>query len=278
MKDMKYMNYHFKSGGLLLILTLFFSCTKDHYAPSENGYVKKIKNGGYVIEQYTYNQANLISEVNSTLFYRKFFYNENNKLIKEEVTISPDAYSSSKPAGSSHEFVDPDKTGISMYSIYEYEKNGTLSRQLNYTPINGHYMFRSMRTYEFDENNMISKVFLHNSDSIVTQFYTYQYDSNGNVMEENYLAYLFIPVGTGPKLISSKTFEYDSYLNPYSVFRQSAYPGLYTNRNNIIKTTTHNYEPSPGIDEFSETKREYEYNTLTGYPVRVINGEEFIYD
>jgi len=258
--------------------SLLYSCTKDHFTPGENSYVKKIKNGGYVVEQFSYNQANLISEVNSTLFYRKFSYNENNKLIKEEVAISPDSYSSSKPAGSGHEFVDPDKTGISMYSIYEYDKNGNLSRQLNYTPINLHFMFRSMRTFEYDENNMISKVLLHNSDSIVTQFFTYSYDSNGNVTQEDYLTYLFIPEGTGPKLLSSTTFEYDSYLNPYSVFRQSSTPGINTNRNNIIKTSTHNYEPAPGMPEFSESKTEYEYNTLTGYPVRVINGEEFIYE
>jgi hypothetical protein len=269
---------HLKSGGLLLMLTLLLSCTKDHFTANENGYVKKIKNGGYLIEQYTYTQANLISEVNGTLFYRKFYYNENNKLIKEEVADSPYLSSSSIPAGSIHEFVDPDKTGISMYSIYEYEKNGNLSRQLTYTPINGHYIFRSMRTFEYNENNMISKALLHNSDSIVTQFNTYLYDSNGNVTEDDYFTYLFIPEGTGPKLISSKTYEYDSYLNPYTVFRQSAYPGLYTNRNNIIKTKTHNYEPYPGINEFSESKTEYKYNTLTGYPLRVVNGEEFIYD
>lgn len=269
---------YLKLSFLLLMTFLLFSCTKDHFTPGENGYVKKIKNGGYMIAQYTYNQGNLISEVNSTLFYRKFYYNENNKLVKEEVAISPDIYSSSKPSGSTHEFVDHGKTGISMYSIYEYEKNGNLSRQLNYAPINGHYIFRSMRTFEYNENNMISKVLLHNSDSIVTQFYTYHYDSNGNVTKEDYLTYLFITEGTGPKLLISTTFEYDSYLNPYSVFRQSAYPGLYTNSNNIIQTITHNYEPSPGIDEYSETKREYQYNTLTGYPVKVINGEEFIYD
>lgn len=260
------------------MLSLLFSCTKDHFTPNENSFVKKIKNGGYIIAQYTYNQANLISEVNSTLFYQKFYYNENNKLVKEEVAISPDIYSSSKPAGLTHEFVDPDKTGISMYSIYEYEENGNLSRQLNYTPINGHFGFRSMRTFEYDENNLITKVLLHNSDSIVTQFFTFQYDSNGNVTHEDYLTYLFIPEGTGPNLLISKTFEYDSYLNPYSVFRQSANPGVNTNRNNIIKTSTYNYEPSPGFNEFSESKTEYEYNTLTGYPVRVINGEEFIYE
>jgi hypothetical protein len=98
------------------------------------------------------------------------------------------------------------------------------------------------------------------------------------VTEVDYLTYLFISEGTGPKLLISSTFEYDSYLNPYSVFRQSADPGINTNHNNIIKTRTHNYEPSPGIDEFSETKTEFEYNTLTGYPMRVVNGEEFIYE
>jgi hypothetical protein len=137
---------------------------------------------------------------------------------------------------------------------------------------------RFRKALAFSMRAMISKVFLHDSDSIVTQFYTYQYDSNGNVTEENYLTYLFIPEGTGPKLLSTTTFEYDSFLNPYSVFRQSSYPGIHSNRNNIIKTKTHTYEPSPGINEYSESKTEYEYNTLTGYPVRVINGEEFIYD
>jgi hypothetical protein len=275
---MKNMINRLKFSFQLLMMVLFLSCSKDRYTPNENSFVKKIMNGGHVIEQYTYNQANLISEVNSTLFYRKLQYDENNKLIKEEVAISPDSYSSSNPAGSTHEFVDPGKTGISMYSIYEYDNNGNLSRQLNYAPINGHFIFRSMRTFEYDENNMISKALLHDSDSIVTQFFTYLYDSNGNVVEKDYLTYLFTPEGTGPYLLSSTTFEYDSYLNPYSVFRQSADPGINTNRNNITKTTTHNYQPSSGIDEFSESKTEYEYNTLTGYPLRVVNGEEFIYE
>jgi hypothetical protein len=180
--------------------------------------------------------------------------------------------------GSTHEFVDPNKTGISMYSIYQYGTNGNLTKQLNYVPENGHFVFRSMRTFEYDANNMISKVLLHNSDSIVTQFFTYQYDKNGNVTEEDYLTYLFIPTGTGPRLLITTTFEYDSYFNPYSVFKQSSDPGINTNRNNITKTRTHNFYPSPGTDEFSESKTAYEYDYSTGYPIRVINGEEFIYD
>jgi hypothetical protein len=60
--------------------------------------------------------------------------------------------------------------------------------------------------------------------------------------------------------------------------QQSGNPGINTNRNNIIKTISHNYDPAPGIPEFSETTTSYEYNTQTGYPVKVIGGEEFIYE
>jgi hypothetical protein len=245
---------------------------------SSKNLVKKIKMDGYIVDQYTYTPDNLISEVNSTLFYRKFHYDTNNKLIKEEVAISPDSYSSSAPTGSTHEFVNPDKTGITMYSIYKYDKNGNLSRQLNYVKESGQFVFRSMRTFEYTENQMISKVLLHDSDSTVTQFTTFSYDKNGNVIEQNYLTYLFIPEGTGPKLLNTTTFEYDSYLNPYLIFKQSANPGISTNLNNIVKTHSHNFAQSPGVEEFYDSVTSYEYNTLTKFPVRVINGEEFIYE
>lgn len=267
-----------KISCLLIIFAVFYSCTKDVYLPSPNSFVKKIVSGGYVVGQYSYNKANLISEVNSTSFYRKFYYDDKNKLIKEEIGISPNSLSSVAPTGSNHEFVDPAKNGISMYSTYEYSKNGNLDRQLNYVQENGEFVFRSMRTFEFDDNNMISKILLHNSDSTVTQYFTYQYDSKGNVTQEDYFTYLFIPAGTGPKLLITTTYEYDTYYNPYVVFKQSGYPGINSNRNNIIKTSIHNYEPSSGVAEFSESVTTYVYNYLTGYPVKVIDGEEFIYD
>ena len=277
-KTMKTRIISLKIIFMLLAILMFYSCTKDGYLPPQNSFVKKIKVDGYIVDQYTYTQENLILEVNSTLFYRKFHYDNNNKLIKEEVAVSPYSFSSSAPSASTHEFIDPAKTGISMYSIYEYENNGNLARQLNYVPENGKFVFRSMRTFEYSDNNLISKALLHDSDSTVTQEYTYRYDNNGNVIEENYLTWLFIPDGTGPKLLSTITFEYDSYLNPYSIFKQSADPGISTNLNNIIKTKTHNWDPSQKLDEFTESVTSYEYDFSTGYPIKVINGEEFVYD
>jgi hypothetical protein len=174
--------------------------------------------------------------------------------------------------------VDPEKTGISMYHLYKYDNNGRLIRQLNYIPGDGADELRSKRTFEYNDSNLISKVLLFNSDDEVTQFWTYQYDSNGNVTEEDYYTWLFIPSGTGPKHLSKLTYEYDSFFNPYKIFEQSGNPGISRNRNNIIKTKSINYDPAPGMDTASESKTDYKYDYETGYPVRVINGEEFIYE
>ena len=265
-------------SATFLLIIFFSSCTKDSYLPSQNDFLKKIKQGDYVVEEITYYQNNLVSEVNSTSFYRSFQYDENLKLVKEEVAISPDASSSSIIPGSTHEFVDPKKTGISMYHLYEYDNNGKLTRQLNFIPKDGEDEFRSKRTFEYNDNNLISKELLYNGDNEVTQFKTYLYDSNSNVIEENYYSYLFIPAGTGPKHLYKSTYQYDSFFNPYKIFERSGSPGINTNRNNIIKSQTINYDPAPGLPAISELEISYEYNFDTRYPIKVINGQEFIYE
>jgi hypothetical protein len=263
---------------LLGLFAILNGCTKEGFVPIQNDFLKKIKNGEYIVAQYSYNQDNLINEVNSTSFYRKFHYDNSNKLIKEEIAISPDSFSSSMPTSMTREFVDPDKTGISMYIVFEYNDNGNLSRQLNFVPSNGQDELRSIRTFEYDSNNRISKVLLHNGSEVITQFSTFLYDNNGNVIEENSYSYLFIPAGTGPTHLSKGTFEYDSYINPYSVFKQTGRPGINSNPNNIIKIKTYNLVNTPGIPDFTESEIEYEYNSETGHPIKVINGEEFIYE
>lgn len=263
---------------IVALIIVLSSCSKDGYLPNSNGLLKKIRNGDYIVEEISYNQNNLVNEVNSTLFYRKFHYDQNLKLIKEEVAISPDSFSSSIVPGSTHEFVDPGKTGISMCYLYEYDSKGRLSRQLNYIPKDGDDEFRSKRTFEYNDNNLISKELLYNGINEVTQFRTYLFDINGNVIEEDYYTYLFIISGTSPKHMSKITYEYDLFNNPYKIFEKSGNPGINTNTNNIIKTKTINYYPSPGIPAVSETTTSYEYNFETGYPTRVVNGEEFIYE
>ena len=275
---MKHRIFFLRISLFLVLFAILNGCTKEGFVPSQNEFLKKIISGEYLVAQFTYNQNNLISEVNSIGFYRKFHYDNSNKLIREDVAISPDSFSSSMPAGMTHEFVDPAKTGISMYSIYEYSDNGNLSRQLNYMPSKDQDELRSICTFEYDSNNRISKILLHDGNSVVTQFSTFNYDNNGNVIEENSYSCLFIPEGTGPIQLSKVTFEYDSYVNPYSVFKQTGKPGINSNPNNIVKTKAYNYALTPGNVDISESTTEYLYNYETGYPIKVIDGEEFIYD
>ena len=250
---MKTRTYLLSQSVIVALIIALSSCSKDGYLPDSNGLLKKIKNGDYIVEEISYNQNNLVNEVNSTLFYRKFHYDQSLNLINEEVAISPDSFSSSIVPGSTHEFVDPDKTGISMYHLYEYDSNGRLSRQLNYIPKDGDDEFRSKRTFEYNDNNLISKELLYNSNNVVTQFRTYLFDTNGNVIEEDYFTYLFITSGTGPIHLSKITYEYDSFYNPYNIFQRGGSPGINTNINNITKTKTINYDPSPGIPAVSES-------------------------
>jgi hypothetical protein len=57
---------------LLGLFAILNGCTKEGFVPIQNDFLKKIKNGEYIVAQYSYNQDNLINEVNSTSFYRKF--------------------------------------------------------------------------------------------------------------------------------------------------------------------------------------------------------------
>lgn len=253
-------------------------CSDDQGLADTGRLLKKIRYDGYIIEEISYDQNMLVDQVYSTSFYRRFHYNQDLKLIKEEVAVSPDLFSSSVIPGSTHEFVDPDKTGISMYHLYEYDGSGRLSVRLNYIPKVGNDELRSKSMFEYNDNNLISKILLYNSDNEVTQFRTYLYDSNNNVIEEDYYTYLFITSGAAPEQVAKITYEYDSFHNPFKIFEQGGNPGINTNTNNIIKTKTVHYESAPGIPAVSETTTSYEYNLETGFPVRVINGEEYIYE
>lgn len=253
------------------------SCTKDEFTANSNIFLTGIKVNGDTIEKISYNKDNLVDEVNSTYVYRKFYYNDNLKLIREEGAVSAAGLLSSSIPVQSHEFIDPEKTGITYYYDFELNNKGYPIKTLNYFKINGVFELRSMRSFEYNENNQIMKAILHDRNGVVTQYYTYLYDKNGNVLEEKNYSYLLVAEGNAPKLTMTNTFKYDSYNNPFNVFSQTASPGINTNTNNIIKTISCNYIDTPASPKYSESGYVFEYNLRTGYPVRLKDGEEYIY-
>ena len=61
-------------------------------------------------------------------------------------------------------------------------------------------------------------------------------------------------------------YEFDNKNNPYQVFACEGNPGIYTNKNNIIKETSVSYN---GTAESSSAElHTYEYNSLD-YPVKI---------
>jgi len=57
----------------------FVGCTKEELPSDKNGLLKEVLSAGSVIERYTYNENNLLSEANSTYFWMKYYYN--NKVL-----------------------------------------------------------------------------------------------------------------------------------------------------------------------------------------------------
>jgi hypothetical protein len=265
----------------LLVISLFTiqSCSKKADFSAPNSLLKKVIFNGYTTSEYTYNNDNMIAEVNSTTLYRKFYYDSANRLVKEELAMNPNMLSSSMPDASMHDFVDPGKTGITMTLFFKYGSTGNLSKQLAYVySENGKFEFRSMRTYEYNNSNLVSKILLHDSDSTVTQFITYQYDDKGNVSEENGYSYLFIPSGSEPSHLYKATFEYDNYFNPFMIFSNTGIPGINSNINNIIKMVSISYQDTPGLINPTQSDFTYKYDSDLHYPVKSSDGSEFVYD
>jgi len=259
-----------------VLLLITGSCTKEDFTPNPNGLLSGIRTDGEIAEKITYNKDNLVEEVHSRYFYRKFSYNENHKLIREDAAVSTNLLSSSITVPVT-ELLDPDKAGISAYYEYELNNEGYPIKQMNYFKSTGSFELRSMRSFEYDGNNRISKDLLHDRNGAVTQYYTYIYDKRGNVLEENYYSYILVDDGNPPEHIMKNVFQYDSFKNPFNIFSQTASPGIYSNTNNIIKIKSYNYTNTPGVQSYSETQYVFDYNHQTGFPVRVIDGEEYIY-
>lgn len=266
-----------KLFGLLLIVTVFIaSCTKDPDIVnfrSENYSIKSITTKGKTSAKFTYNDYGKLIEFQSIYSCDKYFYDDNDRLIKLEVAVDPEIFSSSMPTKTTL-MTSQNSTFTGRYT-FEYNSAGQLVAKKSYFKRNGQFEYTSMTSLEY-EGDKIVKSNLHNAQNTITQYYTYEYDSKGNVSNEKYYSFLLTP-GTEPELISEASFKYDDKNNPFRIHRALGQPGIYTNTNNPIETNTVLYEDVPGIDKFSTSKTTYEYNDK-GFPIRVNGTDEYKYE
>lgn len=264
------------SGLLIMVFTIIASCSKDKYFDnfeSGNYSIKSIFADGKTIEKFIYDDSGKIIESQSFYFFSKYTYDNNDRLIKQEIAVDPNIVSSSIHIKS--ELMTSQNSTFTGYYIFEYNSAGKLVTQKNYFKKKDQFEYTSMISLEYEGNKIVRRN-LHDENNITTQLYNYEYDRNENVTKEKYYSFLFI-IGTEPKFISETSFKYDDKNNPFKIYKDLGLPGIYTNTNNIIETNSILYEDVPGIEKFSTSRTTYEYNNK-GFPIRVNEAEEYKYE
>ncbi|PKO95343.1 MAG: hypothetical protein CVU12_10375 [Bacteroidetes bacterium HGW-Bacteroidetes-7] len=261
---------------LIIALAVIGSCDKGlNRVIIKNGdfSIKSVFAGGKTVQKFIYNNSGKIAETQSFYFFNKYSYDNNNRLIKQDVAVDPDIYSSKMHIKS--ELMTSQNSTFTNYYIFEYNSAGKLVTQKNYFKKEDKFEYTSKITLEYDGANIVKRN-IHDATNSITQFYTYEYDSKGNVIREKYFSFLFI-TGSEPKLIRETSFKYDDKNNPFKIFQDLGTPGIYTNTNNIVETSSVLHENVPGVDKYSTSTTTYEYNDK-GFPTMVNQSEEYIYD
>ncbi|NOU59656.1 hypothetical protein [Marinifilum caeruleilacunae] len=264
----------FLVGMLLIQIT---ACdNKNHEseteAPNANSHIKSQLEGDKIITSFKYNESNQISETESIYFYSRYLYDQDGNLIRIE-SANDESLLSSVYQPTNNQLMTAENSSISSRQEFKYGEDGSLLEIEYYLMENDEFELRSKQSFEFYEGR-ISKRNLHNENGEITQFHVYEYDENGNVSNEKYYSFLFSD-NSEAKLISETSYQYDTHNNPFRIYEALAYPGLYSNTNNIIETRFISHqEVPPNIETSTST---YEYNE-NGYPVKVISeNSEFEY-
>ena len=246
---------------IVIVFLCFTTCKKEDDLYYSDTLLSQVNSGNLAVHGLTYNSNYLIHESTEPFKYKRFTYDVNNTLKKVEEAYSFSAFSCVMIPGQSPES-DPSKAKISVYSEFEYDNASRLIKKSNYFINSGHPQLSSYQTYEYN-NDEIVKLNTFNPQGQLTQYYDYLYDDSGNIIRED--QYLITSV---TKLVSTMLYEFDNKNNPYQVFACEGEPGIYTNRNNIIKETSVSVN---GTAESQSIKTNiYEYNSLD-YPVRINN-------
>ncbi|MFO7853086.1 MAG: hypothetical protein ACQERS_02060 [Bacteroidota bacterium] len=259
-----------KAVSIFIIALITFACEKDYTPFIENGGIpllSKIMVDGELFYEYSYNEANLVTEEKHQHHYTRHYYNNSKQLVRSDYYVDPDMFSSTMPAMKREEWVNPWNTEKSLTTTFDYDSGGQLIRKTYDRPSVSHSEF-SEYTWE---NNRISRRRLYWNNEL-SGYIEYEYDNNGNLVnEEKYM----LGQDGNTTVWTSTEYEFDNMNNPYQSFEHLMSPGKYMNRNNILKEK-YTVHIDTGIDDVSVIEYSYEYD-MKGYPVMVNGNIEYIY-
>ena len=257
-----------KLVNLILILVLLSSCEKQNpsgNADPENVGIPLIESEMYGEDlgwKYTYNEANLPEIIKTKWSYTRYFYNKNNEMTGYDRYEDPGIYSShwetAQASMNRTEWVSPLNTERSVHAVMEYN-NGVLKK---WTVNNLKFKTSVSRVFEFGEDGQMIR------ETFESGYVEYIYNDDGNLFQRKQYH--------DGKLSAMHEYEYDTYLNPFIVFKKLAQPGKFTNKNNIIKDSTTLYAGDGSIEDVFIEESSFEYNDK-GYPVKKDDMVTYIY-
>jgi hypothetical protein len=252
---------------ILLSVILISSCAKNPDAglPDKSTYlIKSLTTKGINETNYLYNSIGKISEEQSFLNCYRYSYDDNNRLVKEEYAFR---YDSLEP---NYIMTSQNSTFVG-YHIYEYDQDGKLNYIKDYSKHINDSVFEYYRTVslDYENGNIVRKNELYVGRDSISDYTTYTYDDNRNLINEKY--YSNEIEGPWFTLLWEYTYRYDNNNNPYRIYKERGIPGLYTNANNILESNEYNYHIVPGKIYLWTRKYSYEYNDK-GFPFKGKDG------
>jgi hypothetical protein len=255
---------------------LLFSCEKDKQVIIENTnipLISKVLIGGEIYMEYTYNEANLVTEEKSKFHYAKHTYNDMNQLITSDFYWDISMASSDsrviEAAMNRKEWVSPENTPKSISHKFEYNSKQQLIR-ISY--IRPSVNISDFMEFQYENDRIIRVTGYYNNS--ISGYTDYLYDNDGNIIRQT--KYFVSSAGIA-ELSTTTEYEYDNMHNPYQSFKRLITPGIYTNPNNITKETlTINFDVDPSTEKVQITENSYEYNDM-GYPIKVNGLTEYVY-
>lgn len=263
-----------------LSIILFLSCKKEdpfdygNPADKKNPLLSRVIIDNQPYNEFIYTKSGLINEEKSNFDYKQHQYNDKDQIISTDFYSNNDILSSNpqifETAITRKEWVIPGTDNKNGSIKYEYGDNNKLMRTAFSGPSSGS---SESSEFSYDPNNRICRQTLY-WKNVQIGYIDYSYDSKGNLIKES----LFnIASGGSAELSSTTQYEFDNQQNPYRCFRGLVMPGIYTNRNNIVKETS---TILPGTGEVTGKteviSNSYEYNA-SGYPTSKNGNVVYLY-
>jgi hypothetical protein len=251
-----------------LVFIALYSCEKEgaNSDPCQDIFkIRLVKVDSLTVEEMNYTGECLIYEYLQEFSYKKYSYDKQGHLTKIEQARTLDPTVCFMPVGSSDEiFADPRKAKITQYYSFEYDIEGKLTKKQNFFLNGEQFQLVSYNTYDY-ENGLVKQLNLYTHQGELSQKNIYTYDENGNIIRDEYY---FKETGASFVLMNTHEYAFDDKANPYRIFKNEGIPGIFSNPNNIIRST---YSDNYSGDGYTHTEEySYEYNT-SGLPVKLNN-------